>query len=199
MLVWILLIFVLGSPPQLIAAPQTRDTSRHFYDHVMEEFRHGDYEAALAGFSLFIELHSKSPLAGNAQYWIGECQYQLGRYKDALAAFYTVGSYSPVSTKLAASAFKIGQTYTKLGDYQNARLTFDRVLDQFPDGAEGKLARKAIASMRPQSLATTDVITVERRDRALSDKARSSQILGRPIIAKAAGTLETPIRKTSLH
>ena len=152
-LVWMLLvIFMLCvTVPSLAASTKGQDASRHFYDRVMEEFKHGDYEAALAGFRLFIELHRQSALAANAQYWIGECQYRLGRYHDALNSFYNVGSYNPVNPKLAASAFKIGQTYSRLGEYGKARLMFDRVLDQYSEGAEAQLARKALNVMPPQN------------------------------------------------
>lgn len=152
-LVWtFLVISMLGfTAPSLAASTKGQDTSRHLYDRVMEEFTHGDYEAALAGFRLFIEVHRQSALAANAQYWIGECQYRLGRYHDALNSFYNVGSYNPVSPKLAASAFKIGQTYSRLGDYHKARLMFDRVLDQYSEGAEAHLARKALNVMPPQN------------------------------------------------
>lgn len=150
-LMWmVLVISLLWFPaPSLSAATTTHDTSRQLYDRVMEEFKHGDYEAALAGFRLFIELHRQSTLAANAQYWIGECQYRLGRYKDALNSFNNVGVYNPLSPKLAASTFKIGQMYTRLGEYEKARLMFDRVLDQYPNGAEAELARKALNVMVP--------------------------------------------------
>lgn len=152
-LVWtFLVISMLGfTAPSLAATAKGQDTSRHLYDRVMEEFTHGDYEAALAGFRLFIEVHRQSALAANAQYWIGECQYRLGRYHDALNSFYNVHSFNPVSPKLAASAFKIGQTYSRLGDYHKARLMFDRVLDQYSEGAEAHLARKALNVMPPQN------------------------------------------------
>ena len=143
----ILLNSMVGFTTPTVAASDMQDTSRHLYDRVMEEFNHGDYEAALAGFRFFIELHRKSALAANAQYWIGECQYRLGRYKDALNSFSNVGSYDPMSQKLAASVFKIGQTYSMLGDYYRARLTFDEVLDHYPGGAEAALARKAIQAI----------------------------------------------------
>lgn len=128
-----------------IAAPnQMHDTSRRLYDRIMTEFKHREYEAALAGFRLFMELHSQSALAANAQYWIGECQYRMGRYKDALNSFYNVVMNYPLSPKLAASTLKLGQTYTKLGDHDNARVMFDRVVDQYPASSEAELARKAI-------------------------------------------------------
>lgn len=130
---------------QSLAAPtQRQDTTRRLYDRVMDEFKHRDYEAAMAGFRLFIELHSQSALAANAQYWIGECQYRTRRYRDALKSFYEVVSNYPLSPKLAASTLKLGQTYTKLGDHEKARLMFDRVVEEYPDSPEAEVARKAI-------------------------------------------------------
>ena len=134
-----------GGLSSVWAAPgQVQDTSRHLYDRVMEEFKHRDYEAALAGFRLFLELHSQTSLAANAQYWLGECQYRLGRYKEALKAFHNVVSYYPLSPKLAASTLKIGQTYNKLKDPEKARMMFERVTDQYPDSPEAEVARKIL-------------------------------------------------------
>src|SRR5687768_16438187 len=136
---------VLFSLNLAVAAPSNvQDSSRHLYDRVMEEFKHRDYEAALAGFRFFLELHGHSSLAANAQYWVGECQYRLGRYKDALKSFYHVVSYYPLSPKLAASTLKIGQTYTRLKDHEKARMMYERVVDQYPDSPEAEVARKAI-------------------------------------------------------
>ena len=142
--VLVVMSILLSASPSFATPGQVHDTSRRLYDRVMEEFKHRDYEAALAGFRLFIELHGQSALAANAQYWIGECQYRLGRYKEALNSFYNVVSYYPLSPKLAASTLKIGQTYAKLGDYEKARMMFDRVVDQYPDSSEAELARRAI-------------------------------------------------------
>ena len=157
-LLYVLLIDgLVGFTTPTFAASVVQDTSRHLYDRVMEEFRHGDYEAALAGFKFFIELHKQSGLAANAQYWIGECQYRLGRYQEALSAFSNVRSFDPMSQKLAASAFKIGQTYSMLGDYYRARMTFDEVLDHYPNGPEAALARKAIEAISLKTPSTTPI------------------------------------------
>ncbi len=145
------------------AAPsQVSDASRHLYDRVMEEFKHRDYEAALAGFRLFLELHGQSALAANAQYWVAECQYRMGRHKDALKSFYNVVSYYPLSPKQAASTLKIGQIYSRLKDHEKARMMYERVVDQYPESPEAELARKAIEADAsrtepvPQSAEETD-------------------------------------------
>jgi tol-pal system protein YbgF len=128
-----------------LAAPQQpQDTSRRLYDRVMAEYNRKDYEAALAGFRFFLALHSQTSLAANAQYWVGECQYRLGRYKDALASFYNVVSYHPLSQKLASSTLRIGQAHAKLGEQEKARMMYDRVLLDYPSSPEAEVARKAI-------------------------------------------------------
>jgi tol-pal system protein YbgF len=142
--IFMLLVIFFLAGESLAAPTQRQDTTRRLYDRVMDEFKQRDYEAAMAGFRLFIELHSQSALAANAQYWIGECQYRMRRYRDALKSFYDVVSNYPLSPKLAASTLKLGQTYTKLGDHEKARLMFDRVVDQYPDSPEAEVARKAI-------------------------------------------------------
>jgi tol-pal system protein YbgF len=148
----VLMTMIMNSSQSMATPAQVQDTSRHLYDRVMEEFKHRDYEAALAGFRLFLELHGQTSLAANAQYWVGECQYRMGRYKEALKAFYNVVSYHPLSPKLAASTLKIGQTYTRLKDYEKARMMYERVVDQYPDSPEAEVARKAIEveTMKPE-------------------------------------------------
>ena len=139
------LIGNLTTVPVLFAAsPQPPDDAHRLYDRVMEEFRHKDYAAALAGFRFFLELHGQSSLSANAQYWKGECQYRMGRYKDALDSFYSLISDYPMSQKLAASTLKIGQIYTKQGDRDKAQMMFERVTGQYPDSAEAEVARKAL-------------------------------------------------------
>jgi tol-pal system protein YbgF len=139
------MIAVLFSLNLAVAAPsKMQDSSRHLYDRVMEEYKHKDYAAALAGFRFFLELHGQSSLAANAQYWMGECQYRLGRYKEALKSFYHIVSYYPLSPKLAASTLKIGQTYTRLKDHEKAHMMYERVVEQYPESAEAESARKAL-------------------------------------------------------
>lgn len=76
-----------------------------------------DYGAAQTAFREFLERHPNTPLAGNAQYWIGETHYVRGAYKHAAVAFlkgyekYGDGNKGPDSLlKLALSLGKLRQT-----------------------------------------------------------------------------------------
>lgn len=154
------IIAVLFSLNLAVAAPSNmQDSSRHLYDRVLEEYKHRDYEAALAGFRFFLELHGQSSLASNAQYWMGECQYRLGRYREALKSFNRAVSDYPVSPKLAASTLKIGQTYTRLKDHENARVMYERVVDQYPESPEAEVAKKALDAAAARDVEPTPQLT----------------------------------------
>lgn len=145
----LILLLLIPNSSTLEAAPSSKqDHAKRLYDRVMEEFHNKDYEAALAGFRFFLELHGRSPLASSAQYWIGECEYRLGRYREAVASFDKVMMQYRTSPKLAAATLKKALIYQKLGLSNESRILLERVLIQFPDTQEAALARKALAEVK---------------------------------------------------
>lgn len=137
----ILLAALLVLPPAVFPAD---DTAKRLYDRVMSEFQNKDYEAALAGFRLFVELHGQSSLAPSAQYWIGECEYRLGRYGEAVTSFDKVLTSYPSSVKIASATLKKALSFQKLGLANQSRILLERVLVQFPTSQEADLAKKAL-------------------------------------------------------
>jgi len=140
-LAWLLL---LCAPTSGFSVTDPPDSARRLYDRVMVEFQHKDYDAALAGFRLFLELHRSSRLASSAQYWIGECEFRLGRYRDAAASFEKVIGRYPKSQKVAGATVKKALAYEKLGMATESRILLERVIVQFPDSPEAGVARKAL-------------------------------------------------------
>ena len=140
----IAVILLVVWPVIVPAAPSKTDPPKRLYDRVMKEFQEKDYEAALAGFRFFLALHGKSPLASSAQYWIGECEFRLGRYRDAMQSFDTVLSRYPSSPKFAAATLKKALTYEKLGQMNESRILLERIAVDFPNTQEAELAKKAL-------------------------------------------------------
>ncbi len=138
-----LILLMLCSAIVQSAPPQT-DSAKRLYDRVMKEFQDKDYEAALAGFRFFLALHGKSSLASSAQYWVGECEFRLGRYQDAMQSFELVLARYPSSPKVAAATLKKALTYEKLGQVHESRILLERIMLDFPDTQEAELARKAL-------------------------------------------------------
>lgn len=117
---------------------------RQLYNHVMHEFRDKDYAAALAGFHFFLELYGSSRLATNAQFWKGECEFRLKRYREALVSYEKVLEQRPATSKVAGATVKMGLIYGYLRQREEARILLERVLVNYPESREAKIAQNAI-------------------------------------------------------
>jgi TolA-binding protein len=131
---------VINAPP---GSPH--DPDRQFFNRIMVEVAHHDYEAAAAGFRLFVELHPTSSLSAQADYWLGECEYQLGHYQEAIAALDHALSRTPFNPPLAAAAFlRKGNSYARLGDIRHSRSLLELIVVQFPATEEAAKARQTL-------------------------------------------------------
>jgi TolA-binding protein len=121
------------------------DPDRRFFNRLMVEVAHRDYEAAAAGFRLFVELHPTSSLSEQAEYSLGECEYQLGHYQEAIEAFNHTLSHPRLAPPLAAAAFLgKGKSYARLGDVQQSRSVLELIVVQFPTAEEAVEARQML-------------------------------------------------------
>lgn len=143
--------------------------AQRLYERVMEEFHKKDYEAALAGFRFFLELYGSSRFASSAQYWVGECEYRLRRYREAIESFSLALKVSNQPPKLAGATLKMALSYEKLGQTEASRILFERLLSDFSDTPEADFARKhlrraASASLHLRTEAATDPPLLDQSD-----------------------------------
>ncbi|MEW5724780.1 MAG: tol-pal system protein YbgF [Thermodesulfobacteriota bacterium] len=96
-------------------------------------FLKGDYEAAAQVFTGILTRSPGDKLAPNAGYWLGECHYSRGRYKEAIGYFDQVARTYPKSHKAPDSMLKIAYSYHRLGDGPSAMTTLRDLLSKYPD------------------------------------------------------------------
>jgi tol-pal system protein YbgF len=141
------------------ANPKSSDVAaKRLYTRVMEEFDKGHYEPALAGFQFFIALYPRSHLASSAQFWAGDCEYRLGRYKNAIDSLSRVITKYRNSPKKAGATLKMGMAYGQLGQQDVARILLEQVLVEFPNTPEAQLASKTMEQLR-QTHDTNEVLS----------------------------------------
>ena len=105
--------------------------------------------AATQGFKEYIKLQPNSPLAANAQYWIGEIMYSHNNYKGAVEEFIKVLQQYKTSNKAPDAAIKLGYSFYALKNWTYARRTFEDVLKYFPDNKNAvNLATKRLEQMK---------------------------------------------------
>ena len=105
--------------------------------------------AATNAFKEYIKLQPNSPLAANAQYWIGEIMYSHNNYKGAVQEFIKVLQQYKNSNKAPDAAIKLGYSFYALKNWTYARRTFEDVLKYFPDNKNAvSLATKRLEKMK---------------------------------------------------
>ncbi len=105
--------------------------------------------AATRAFEEYIKMQPDSPLAANAQYWIGEIMYSHNNYKGAVQEFIKVLQKYKYSSKAPDAAVKLGYSFYALKNWTYARRTFEDVLKYFPENKNAvNLATQRLEKMK---------------------------------------------------
>ena len=92
-----------------------------------------DYGAAEAAFEEFLRRHPNDPLAGNAQYWLGESLYVRGQYRAAAGAFLKGYQTYGRSAKAPESLLKLAMSLQRLGQKDAACSSYSELTTKFPN------------------------------------------------------------------
>ncbi len=105
--------------------------------------------AATKAFQEYIEMQPESPLAANAQYWIGEIMYSHNNYKGAVEEFIKVLQKYKYSDKAPDAAIKLGYSFYALKNWAYAKRTFEDVIKYFPENKNAvNLANRRLAKIK---------------------------------------------------
>jgi tol-pal system protein YbgF len=103
-----------------------------------------DYQQATAKFEEFVAVHPDHKLAGNAQYWIGECYYSQKRFAEAAEEFAKVEKLYPASHKIPAALFKKGLSLAELKRLPEAQAALQRIVERHGQSEEAVKAREKL-------------------------------------------------------
>jgi tol-pal system protein YbgF len=138
---------VVGAPgaPGVVSGPTgSAATEQAAYTQAFDALKSQNYAAAITGFRSFLSAYPASPIAENAQYWLGEAHYAKGEYDQAATAFRTVGERWPNSRKSPDALLKLGFSQLEMKRFGEARVTLGDVARKFPDSDAAKLASERL-------------------------------------------------------
>lgn len=142
---------VAGSLPAAAPAPAPvarpdASAEQKSYDAALDQFKGGNFAAAIAGFQAFVKAYPKSPLAPSAQYWIGNAQFAQKDYRGAIASQRQLIASYPDSQKLPDALLNIGSSQFELGDGAGARKTWQELVAKYPQTDAAAKARQRLAA-----------------------------------------------------
>jgi tol-pal system protein YbgF len=118
-------------PQSFAALPD--ENAQALYDQGYGDILQRDYPAAAKSFAKLVSAYPNDPLAGSAQYWVGESYYVRKEYKKAADSFLTGYRKYSGSEKAPDTLLRLGMSLAALGQKDAACSTFQELKDKFPD------------------------------------------------------------------
>jgi tol-pal system protein YbgF len=127
------------------AEPGVTSTEESVYGQAFDALKAGSYSVAISGFQNFLTQYPASPLAPNAEYWLGQAHYVNQDFAAAESDFQAVLHKWPNSSKAPAAMLDLANTQFAQGKTAKGRATLRQVISRFPgtDAANRAQARLA--------------------------------------------------------
>jgi tol-pal system protein YbgF len=116
----------------------------------MDGFKNGELAQAILDFEDFIARHGSHPLAGTAQFLIGEAYYNARDFQHATVEYRKAIDMAPKGERTPEALLKLGLAYRALKRPERAREVWTQLLQDFP---QSDAAGKARGAMREASRA----------------------------------------------
>jgi tol-pal system protein YbgF len=138
-----------ATPPASAAtgtdAPGGTSEEQTVYAQSFDALKAGSYSVAITGFKDFLSSYPSSPLAENAQYWLGEAYYVTHDLNAASSAFKAVLTKYPDGRKAPDALLKLGFTQLEQKNLGAGRSTLQQVVQKYPNTDAAKRAADRLA------------------------------------------------------
>jgi len=122
--------------PQSLAAALPDGDAQTLYQQGYGALLQKDYAGAEGAFRGLVRAYPDDPLAGNAQYWIGETYYVRGQYKNAADAFLKGYKKYKSSEKAPDTLLRLGMALAELGQKDAACSALNELRTKYPEAPE---------------------------------------------------------------
>jgi len=98
---------------------------------------------------LFLFTLSKNYLPATSAYYLGEIAFKKGEYKKALGYYKKSIEIYPKKTSFSERLlYHTGISFEKIGDKKSAKLTFKKLVNDYPNSKYSKLAQKELEKLK---------------------------------------------------
>jgi tol-pal system protein YbgF len=118
------------------------------YDDALAGFRRGEFDKAAGGFSTLLKRFPSSGYRDSALFWMGNAQYALRQYKEAIASFRSLVAASPQSPRAPEALLAIANCQAELKDKVAARKTIDELLRTYPKSEAAQAGKERLVSLK---------------------------------------------------
>jgi tol-pal system protein YbgF len=128
------------------AAPQAPPVDQ-LYQSALRDYNSAKYGIAISEFGDVIHYYPQDPLAGNAQFYIGEINYRQGKYAAAVKAYDAVLEQYSGNSKAPAAELRKGQSLIEMGQKDAGVRELRTLVQRYPQTPEAQEGRSKLNGM----------------------------------------------------
>ena len=118
------------------------------YDDATEMLRKSDFAGTANALGAFRKRWPSSGYNESALFWLGNAQYGVRQYKEAIASFRTLVAAAPDNAKAPEAMLAIANCQAELKDAKGARKTIDELIKTYPKSEAAQAGRERLASLK---------------------------------------------------
>lgn len=131
------------------SAIASMDEDLKTYTSAKQKVDSKEYNAAIAEFTLYLEFFPQGKFVAQSHYWLGELYMALRipEYENAQKHFEVVVKEFPSHAKVPDCLYKIGFIQKTQNKKEAAKLSFQKLINDFPKSASASLAKTQLETL----------------------------------------------------
>ena len=119
-------------------------TPQRLYNTALADFTAGQWALCIEGFNTYLRSFSRTDLADDAQWYVGECYQQDGKFTEAIDAYNRVITGYPKGDRVPDAYYKRGMALSAMGQADRARESFETLMKLYPDHDMARMAKQQL-------------------------------------------------------
>ncbi|MBU3542164.1 tol-pal system protein YbgF [Polynucleobacter sp. MWH-Loch1C5] len=118
------------------------------YEVALKAFQDSQLKRAENLFETFTKKYSNSPYWPLAQFWLGNAQYGLKNYKEAIANLQALIKKYPLHGRIPDAMLTLGNSQLEAGQKAAAKKTLDTLISKYPESEAANLAKSIVKTIK---------------------------------------------------
>ncbi len=136
-----------GAAASTGAPVQSGDANSDYNAAVALILEKKQYDQAITALQAWVKRYPDSTYQPNANYWLGQLNYNKGKKDDAAYYYATVVKNYPKSPKASEALLKVGVIMQEKNDTAKAKAVYQQVIKLYPNTDSAKQAQKRLSGL----------------------------------------------------
>lgn len=118
------------------------------FETALATLRKGDFAAAQTSFLAFMKRYPQTGYRASALFWLGNAQYALRNYRDAVTNFRSLVTAEPDHMRAPEAMLSLANCQIELKDTKSARKTLEDLIKAYPQAEAASVAKERLAKLK---------------------------------------------------